>query len=177
MAGELALSLANTLSNDRPGGDVLRNVRELREWLARHDLSMKVASTGELERFRDLRAVVRDLFAARAMDSRPPARTLAAINAWAALGPRTPRLLWRDDGLVADLAGKASAADLALAGIAGDAGVLAASQLRLRACEGNGCRLFFVAEHPRRRWCDPRVCGNRMRVARHAARHREGAAV
>lgn len=152
------------------------NVRDLRQWLAGNELSTQVASTGELKRFRDLRAAVRDLFAARAMDSRPPARTLAAINAWASLAPRAPRLLWRDDGLVADLAGKASAADLALAAIAGDAAILAASQRRLRACEGNGCRLFFVAEHPRRRWCDPRVCGNRMRVARHAARQRQGAA-
>ncbi len=130
-----------------------------------------------MKRFRDLRAVVRDLFTARARDNRPSARTLAAINAWAALAPRTPRLLWRDDGLVADLAGRASAADLALAAIAGDAAVLAASERRLRACDGNGCRMFFVAEHPRRRWCDSRVCGNRMRVARHAARQRHGAAV
>jgi predicted RNA-binding Zn ribbon-like protein len=177
MAGELAMSFANTLSNDRPGGDLLMNVPDLRDWLGRHELTMKVASAAELQRFRDLRAVVRDLFAARAMGGRPSARTLAAINAWAALAPRTPRLLWRDDGLVADLAGKASAADLALSAIAGDAAVLAASERRLRACEGSGCRLFFVAEHPRRRWCDTRVCGNRTRVARHAARRRQGAAV
>lgn len=177
MTGELALSLANTLTSDRPGGDLLMNVRDLRDWLARRELSVKVASASELQRFRDLRAVVRDLFAARAMDSRPSARTLAAINAWAALAPRTPRLLWRDDGLVADLVGKSSAADMALAAIAGDAGFLAASERRLRACEGSGCRLFFVAEHPRRRWCDSRVCGNRMRVARHAARRRQGVVV
>jgi predicted RNA-binding Zn ribbon-like protein len=177
MMGDLALSLANTLSSDRARGDLLMNIRDLRDWLARHDLTMNVASAAELKRFRDLRAVVRDLFTARARDNRPSARTLAAINAWAALAPRTPRLLWRDDGLVADLAGRASAADLALAAIAGDAAVLAASERRLRACEGNGCRMFFVAEHPGRRWCDSRVCGNRMRVARHAARQRQGAAV
>jgi predicted RNA-binding Zn ribbon-like protein len=177
MTADLALSLANTLSNDRARGDLLMNVRDLRDWLGRHELRLNVASAGELKRFRALRVVVRDLFAARAMDSRPSARTLAAINAWAATAPRTPRLLWRDDGLVADLAGTASPADLALAAIAGDAAVLAASERRLRACEGNGCRLFFVAEHPRRRWCDSRVCGNRMRVARHAARRRQGVAV
>jgi len=83
MPGELALSLANTLSNDRPGGDLLMNVRDLRDWLSRNELSMKVASASELQRFRDLRAVVRDLFAKRAIRSRPSARTLAAINAWA----------------------------------------------------------------------------------------------
>jgi predicted RNA-binding Zn ribbon-like protein len=177
MALELSLSLANTLSSDRPGGDLLMNVRDLREWLMRNELPMRVASAGELQRFRNLRTVVRDLFAARAMASRPTARTLAAINAWSALAPRAPRLLWRAEGLVADLAGKASPADLALAAIAGDASMLAATEQRLRSCEGHGCGLFFVAEHPRRRWCNSRVCGNRMRVARHAARHRQAGIV
>jgi len=150
------------------------SVRDLREWMTRNELPWRAASAAELKRFRDLRAVVRDLFAARSKVSRPPARTLAAINAWAALGPRAPRLLWRDEGLVADLEGSASPTDLALAEIASDAAVLAASGKRVRACEGHGCRLFFVAAHPRRRWCDSRGCGNRMRVARHAARHRLG---
>jgi hypothetical protein len=95
MVRELSLSLANTLSNDRPEGDLLMNVRDLREWLVRNELPMRVASAGELQHFRDLRTVVRDLFAARAMASRPTARTLAAINAWSALAPRAPRAMHR----------------------------------------------------------------------------------
>ena len=43
---------------------------------------------------------------------------------------------------------------------------------RLRRCEGPGCVLYFVAANPRRRWCSPRLCGNRVRVARHYRRYR-----
>ncbi|MET0237069.1 MAG: ABATE domain-containing protein [Kibdelosporangium sp.] len=40
----------------------------------------------------------------------------------------------------------------------------------LRACEGPGCVLYFVRNHPRRGWCSSE-CGNRARVARHYRRH------
>jgi predicted RNA-binding Zn ribbon-like protein len=45
---------------------------------------------------------------------------------------------------------------------------------RLRRCDGPGCVLFFVATNPRRRWCSPAICGNRVRVARHYDRHQRG---
>jgi predicted RNA-binding Zn ribbon-like protein len=48
---------------------------------------------------------------------------------------------------------------------------------KLRRCEGAGCTLLLVASHPRRRWCAPHLCGNRVRVARHYRRRRgDGAA-
>jgi len=42
---------------------------------------------------------------------------------------------------------------------------------RIRRCQAPGCPALFVASDPRRRWCSIR-CGNRVRVARHAARRR-----
>src|SRR5258708_20644816 len=90
MMGDLALSLANTLSSDRARGDLLMNVRDLRDWLARHDLTMNVASAAELKRFRDLRAVVRDLFTARAGHRPPAPQPLAPNNAGAAVPPHPP---------------------------------------------------------------------------------------
>ena len=44
---------------------------------------------------------------------------------------------------------------------------------RVRGCEGPGCLLLFLPAHPRRRWCSPDLCGNRVRVARHYRRHKE----
>jgi predicted RNA-binding Zn ribbon-like protein len=170
--GQLAISLANTLVSDRPGRDLLTRVVDLKGWLARHQFHSLAASETELERFRELRAAVRELFAACTADTRLPAQALATINAFAARAPRAPRLRWRNGRLSAHLDSDASLSDQALAAIAGDAIALAASGQRLRACEGHSCRLYFVAEHPKRRWCDSRVCGNRARVARHAARHR-----
>jgi predicted RNA-binding Zn ribbon-like protein len=41
---------------------------------------------------------------------------------------------------------------------------------RLRRCANPACLMIFVAVNPRRSWCAPRVCGNRIRVARHYRR-------
>lgn len=44
---------------------------------------------------------------------------------------------------------------------------------RLRACPAPGCILYFIRTHARREWCTV-GCGNRVRVARHSRRAREG---
>lgn len=63
----------------------------------------------------------------------------------------------------------------ALAVLAGAAADLLTSPavLKVKTCEGPGCRLLFVPAHPRRRWCDPATCGNRVRVARYYQRHKD----
>src|SRR5690606_32234478 len=43
---------------------------------------------------------------------------------------------------------------------------------RVRRCAADDCVLLFLPAHPRRRWCSPTRCGNRVRVARHDRRHR-----
>jgi predicted RNA-binding Zn ribbon-like protein len=42
----------------------------------------------------------------------------------------------------------------------------------LRRCDGPECRKVFLAHRPDRKWCNSVVCGNRVRVARHARRGR-----
>ncbi|MFI6100509.1 CGNR zinc finger domain-containing protein [Lentzea sp. NPDC051213] len=63
----------------------------------------------------------------------------------------------------------------ALAVLAGAAADLLASPavLKVKKCEAPTCRLLFVPAHPRRRWCDPATCGNRVRVARYYQRHKD----
>ena len=46
-----------------------------------------------------------------------------------------------------------------------------AGQRRLSICTAPSCGLLYPPEHSRQRWCC-RACGNRARVARHAARQR-----
>jgi predicted RNA-binding Zn ribbon-like protein len=41
---------------------------------------------------------------------------------------------------------------------------------RLRRCANSSCSMIFIAVNPRRSWCAPGVCGNRVRVARHHRR-------
>lgn len=63
---------------------------------------------------------------------------------------------------------RATPADAALAAIARSAiGVFGGPRRAdLRACQGPGCVLHFVKDHPRREWCSA-GCGNRARVSRH----------
>jgi predicted RNA-binding Zn ribbon-like protein len=45
---------------------------------------------------------------------------------------------------------------------------------RVRQCEAGICGTYFLdnSQGKPRRWCNPRICGNRERVATHRARHR-----
>ncbi|MEV0270152.1 CGNR zinc finger domain-containing protein [Hamadaea sp. NPDC050747] len=56
------------------------------------------------------------------------------------------------------------------------AGLLASpGSTEVRACAGAGCGWLFRDPRGRRRWCVMAVCGNRAKVARHAASHRPSA--
>jgi predicted RNA-binding Zn ribbon-like protein len=56
------------------------------------------------------------------------------------------------------------------------AGLLTSADLLLvRACPGGGCGWLFLDRRGRRRWCTMAICGNRDKVRRFAARHREDA--
>jgi predicted RNA-binding Zn ribbon-like protein len=48
---------------------------------------------------------------------------------------------------------------------------------RVRQCEADICGTYFLDNNrgKPRRWCNPRTCGNRERVATHRARHRASA--
>jgi hypothetical protein len=50
---------------------------------------------------------------------------------------------------------------------------LGSEKPRVRACGNRRCRWLFVdrSANGRRRWCDPKACGNRMKVRRYRARH------
>ena len=68
---------------------------------------------------------------------------------------------------------------LPLAAVAEDfAEFLATADLSLlRRCEKDPCRVLFydTSRNHARRWCSMQLCGNRTKVARHRARHTNGA--
>lgn len=43
----------------------------------------------------------------------------------------------------------------------------------VRQCEAEVCAMLFLPAHPRRRWCSPTICGNRVRVGRYHQRRRQ----
>ena len=69
-----------------------------------------------------------------------------------------------DNGLAAPIAAVAWAAGR----------LLTSPQLPLvRVCPGTGCGWLFLDPRGRRRWCTMATCGNRAKVSRFAARHRD----
>lgn len=172
----LAINLANTLVSDQPGRDLLRTERQLRQWLRNQSAWIDTghATGSQLEEFRELRSIIRNLFASVINGQRPRDVMIRALNGYAALGPTVAELEYREsDGFAMQMRLLATDKNLKiLARIADSAIELLAGpdSDRLGACAGPSCLLYFVAAHPARRWCDSKVCGNRVRVARHAKR-------
>jgi predicted RNA-binding Zn ribbon-like protein len=175
----LAIQLVNTLFTD--GGrplDALTTPAALNHWLQTNAEAIGIApprklSTGDLERVRDLRVVIRALLAAVVDGGPAPATTVRRLNRLAALAPSTRHLHW-PAGATPEAQRSVSGADRLDASIsllAQDAiDVLGGSGAgRLRQCEAPGCVCYYLKDHPRREWCSP-TCGNRVRVARHYKR-------
>ena len=105
----------------------------------------------------------------------PSSDALEAVNAAAALAPGHPQLTWPLGGDRRSWTERSGTiGDAVLSAVARSTIELLAGEdgARLRRCSAPGCPRFFVARDTRRVWCDSRTCGNRVRVARHAARRR-----
>lgn len=151
----LAIDFVNTLTSEDD---------RLEEWLSSQDLPCS-------EDFRELRGHVEAAVLA-ARDGVEP--DLAPLNAALRGAPSFEVLAWSGAVVVArERDGDDVARGLAV--LAGAAAELLASPAvrKVKTCEAPGCRLLFVPAHPRRRWCDPATCGNRVRVARYYQRHKD----
>ncbi|MFD9675177.1 CGNR zinc finger domain-containing protein, partial [Streptomyces sp. NPDC059981] len=102
-----------------------------------------------------------------------------ALNAALAGAPAHRELSWTDGaGLTAAVHRTAGPARRLAAELAEAVAQLLTDPRvgEVRRCEAEGCVLLFLPAHPRRRWCVASVCGNRARVARYYARHKEAGA-
>ncbi|MFG2751955.1 CGNR zinc finger domain-containing protein [Streptomyces xanthophaeus] len=177
LTGEpLALDLLNTRT---AAGDLVAGPEGLAAWLAVQGGRLSPAGeVGEAEvaAVRAVREAARPALEAARRGERPPAQALAVLNGALAAAPSHRVLEWTaGTGLTADphreaAAARRLAAELAeaVADLLTDPRVTA-----VRACEAHDCVLLFLPAHPRRRWCVASVCGNRARVARYYARHKE----
>lgn len=152
----LALDFVNTLTSEED---------RLREWLSDQGFPWS-------EAILELRGQVEAAVLA-ARDGNEP--DLAPLNAALRVAPAFEVLTW-SGGVVAtarERAGDEVARTLAV--LASSAAELLTSPAvrKVKTCEAPSCRLLFVPAHPRRRWCDPATCGNRVRVARYYQRHKD----
>jgi predicted RNA-binding Zn ribbon-like protein len=175
----LALDLANTVVAG--GRDLLATEVDLAAWLDAESgrLPARAAPTAELlEALRALRTELGQLLGAALAGERLPKAAADRVNETSALAPSYLRLdLGGEEPSARPVSAPASPGRVVQAAIAASAIELlgGADRARLRRCECEACVLVFVATNPRRRWCSPSACGNRVRVARHYARQRTNA--
>lgn len=163
------------LANSHYGGTDFLAPRRLRGWLdavtrfppglGRED----VADIGDA--LAGARADVRELFLAAVEGRRPEPGALARVNAAAAAAWSAPALVWPEDGAPRAERVRAPGTPQAVLGLVAAECVelLGEHALAVHRCPGRGCGLFYVKDHPRRRWCHP-SCGQRDRQARYQLR-------
>jgi predicted RNA-binding Zn ribbon-like protein len=170
-----AILLANTMCG---GTDRLRTPAEMADWLDSEgavlgDRPPEIAL--RVSEFRTLRDAVRELLRAASSGRSLPEEAVASVNRTSASVPTHVELDLQHPAVprVAEVVPAVSTAALALARIARSAVRLLGTDAAnaLRACPAPGCGRFFLAARPDQVWCSP-ACGNRARVARHAARRR-----
>lgn len=177
----LAVDLANTMlpgPSGAPPVELLREPADLDGWLAvQGDRLPRVERGGTSRRLADVRLLrddVRALLSAAVNASRYPQDAVARVNATAAAAFTGTRLELQDgvpavsEFTTADLPSTAALAEIARSAILELAG---GRRELLRSCGAPGCGAYYVAGRARQQWCSD-ACGNRARVARHAARRR-----
>lgn len=170
----LALDLVNT----RPTvGDLLATPDDLRAWWALQADRLPEAVPEEVTAA-DLAAVqaVRE-HTARALArvrrcEEPPVADVAGLNQAQRAAPAISELAWDGSAATATRRRDGSPGRRLAAWLAEAAAELLADPgvTKIRECEADDCVLLFLPAHPRRRWCSPARCGNRVRVARHYQR-------
>jgi predicted RNA-binding Zn ribbon-like protein len=166
-----AVDLANTVIVTPAGErDLLASDEQLAAWIAaeRGRIPAVEAASGRLAEVRNLRDSVRELLHARARGKRPPDGPRRRINAISASVPIRTTL--SPDGRAVDEPDARNPYRLFEATVARSAIELAdRREDRLSVCGAPRCGMLYLREHPRQIWCS-QACGNRARVARHAAR-------
>jgi predicted RNA-binding Zn ribbon-like protein len=168
-----AVDLANTVvtTSGRPI-DLLATEEELDVWVAaeRGRIPHVESARGRLGEVRGLRQAVHALLHARASRRPPPQAVVDAVNAASRAVPIAP-VIDRDLAVRAEPA-VASPFEGFCAAVARSAiELFGSNEGTLAECAAPRCGMLFLPTTARQTWCSP-TCGNRARVARHAARRR-----
>jgi len=191
IGGHSAVDLVNTLDwRFRENGP--------EELLASYSDLLRFAEQSELLTAKQVRQIARsapDRLAADALVSCRELREAAAEVLYAAVDDRTPaasqiksldryfkqarerqRLIWSRSRLCWEWPPSEYGAELPLWMLAlNTARLLISDDMhRLRACENPECRWLFLdtSKNHTRRWCDMKICGNRMKARRFKALHK-----
>ena len=172
----VAVDLINTVAapGSALGEDLLSADRGAEAWWRIEGTRLPAGALPDVRALRRLRSALRDLIEAL-VDNRPiPQRTVSDLNFFMQSAPTSTRLRLTGTGLRAETHWhRQFGGNPGLAFIATQAAEFLSNPSkvsRLRRCANPSCSMIFIAVNPRRSWCAPGVCGNRVRVARHYSR-------
>jgi len=157
------VELANTLyGSGRDAVDFLSNPRHAAAWAS---LVAGAAQVGSVTRLRELRAAVRALLSASANGRPLGRRAIAIVNRYAAAGCAAVALRLDAQGRATARVQFRGQAPLC-ARLATSCVEVLAGPYPISRCQGDGCGLFFVQQHGRRRFCHE-SCSHRARQQRY----------
>jgi len=172
----VAVDLINTIA--APGSpvpdDLLSADRGAEAWWRIERTRLPGGDLPDIRALRRLRSVLRDMIEVLVDHGTVPQVAVSDLNIFMQSAPASTRLRLTEAGLRTETqwhqeyGGNAKLAFIATeaAGFLSDP----AQASRLRRCANPACSMIFIAVNPRRSWCAPSVCGNRVRVARHHRR-------
>jgi predicted RNA-binding Zn ribbon-like protein len=172
----VAVDLINTAA--APGSpladDLLSADRGAQAWWRIERARVPEGDPPDIRALRRLRLALRDMIEAL-VDGRPvPPAAVSDLNSFMQSAPASTRLQLTGTGLRAQTQWHWEyGGNPRLAFIATQAAEFLSDKSqagRLRRCANPVCSMIFIAVNPRRSWCAPGVCGNRVRVARHHQR-------
>ena len=178
IVGELivAVDLINTVAV--PGSavtnDLLSAERGAAAWWQIERARVPGGGLPDIQALRRLRSALRDVIEALIDDDAVPLAAVSDLNFFTRSAPSSTRLRLTGTGLQAETRWHGEyGGNPRLAFIATQAAAFLSDPSKaskLRQCANPACSMIFTAVNPRRSWCAPGVCGNRVRVARHHRR-------
>jgi len=188
LAGHVALDLVNTYDNRfRPDAqtELLATYDDLVRFAAQAGLvsevekqvlraSEKNAQGAALRSARNLREGLARVFYGSQDEQTAPAEAIAILERHFKVAAQNRTLTWIDRHALWGWPARVEAA-LPVWKLADAAFQLLISEaaMRVRSCEADPCRWLFLdnSKNHTRRWCDMKICGNRMKARRFQARN------
>ena len=190
IAGHPALDLVNTLDwRFRESGteELLTSYDDLLSFCEQSRLfdanrirrlrrSMPTGAARELAAVRNLREAAAVAFYATVDERSPDAASIKLLEEFFRSAHKHQFLSWSTSGVAWELPQDQMLPSLPrwLLSLSIEALLISAEMPRIRACDSPDCRWLFLdtSKNHTRRWCDMKICGNRMKARRFKAQHR-----